>query len=149
MTANTISVIFFDLGETLVTKDRRWVTGAKATLSNLRQKGIRLGIISNTGNLLRLEILKLLPADFDLQVFEAQLVIFSSEVGVEKPNSKIFSLASSKAGIEASSCLFCTEELVHTLVAQQVGFRTARTLPPPVTDIADLSESMIKAGLLI
>jgi FMN phosphatase YigB (HAD superfamily) len=148
MKAKMIKAIFFDLGETLVTKDKQWIPGARATLSDLHQKGIRLGIISNTGNLLRPKILEMLPADFDIQMFEQMLVIFSSEAGVEKPDPQIFSLALSKAGIEATNCLFCTEDLVHTLVAQQLGFITARILPTPFADIAHLSESLIEAELL-
>jgi len=145
----TLKVIFFDLGETLVTKEKQLITGAKATLAALHQKGMRLGIISNTGNLKRAKVVKMLPADFDLGIFEEQLIIFSSEVGVEKPDLQIFRLALAKTGISAKECLFCTEDLVHTLVAQQIGFRTARILPPPTADIADLSENLIKAQLLV
>ena len=86
----TLKVIFFDLGETLVTKEKQLITGAKATLAALHQKGMRLGIISNTGNLKRAKVVKMLPADFDLGIFEEQLIIFSSEVGVEKPDLQIF-----------------------------------------------------------
>lgn len=143
-----IQVIFFDLGETLVTKDKQWVDGAKAILSKLGQKGIRLGIISNTADLTRTEILQLLPSDFDIGIFDQELVIFSSEAGVEKPDPQIFQQALSKAGIATHEILFCTENLVDTLVAQQVGLRTARTLPPPTADISNLVENMMKAGLL-
>ena len=118
-------------------------------LDALHQKGIRLGIISNTGNLKRAEIVKMLPANFDFSIFEEQLIIFSSEVGVEKPDLQIFRLALAKTGINAEECLFCTEDLVHTLVAQQIGFRTVRVLPPLPADIADLSKNLIKAQLLV
>ncbi len=144
-----LKVIFFDLGETLVTKDKQLIPGVKTMLAALHQQGIRLGIISNTENLTRTEIVEMLPADFDFTVFEEQLIIFSSEVGVEKPDLAIFQLALTKTGISAEECLFCTEDLVHTLVAQQIGFRTARVLPPPTADIADLSMNLIKAHLLV
>lgn len=144
-----LKVIFFDLGETLVTRDNQLITGAKAMLIALHEKGVRLGIISNTGNLTRAQIVGMLPADFDFSIFEEQLIIFSSEVGVEKPDLKIFRLALNKTGIGAKDCLFCTEDLVHTLVAQQIGLRTARVLPPPTSDIADLSKNLVKARLLV
>ena len=118
-------------------------------LAALHQKGIRLGIISNTGNLTRAELVKTLPADFNLGIFEEQLIIFSSEVGVEKPDLQIFQLALAKTAINAEECLFCTEDLVHTLVAQQIGFRTARVLPPPTADIGKLSENLKKAQMLV
>lgn len=145
----TLKVIFFDLGETLVTKDKQLITGVKAMLAALHQKGIRLGIISNTGNSTRAEVFKKFPADFDFGIFEEKLIILSSEVGIEKPDLQIFRLALAKTGINAEECLFCTEDLVHTLVAQQIGFKTARILPPPTADIADLSKNLIKARLLV
>lgn len=144
-----LKVIFFDIVETLVTKDKQLITGVKAMLAALHQKGIRLGIISNTGNLKRAEVFKKLPADFDFDIFEEQLIILSSEVGVEKPDLEIFHLALAKTGINAEECLFCTEDLVHTLAAQQIGFRTAKVIPPPTSDIADLNENLIKAQLLV
>lgn len=144
-----LKVIFFDLGETLLTKDKQLIMGVKTMLAALRQKGIRLGIISNTGNLTRTELVKTLPAGLNLGMFEEQLIILSSEVSVEKPNLQIFRLALAKTGINAEECLFCTEDLDHTLVAQQIGFKTARVLPPPTADIADLSENLIKAQLLV
>jgi FMN phosphatase YigB (HAD superfamily) len=49
--ALAITVVFFDLGETLVTSPRRWLQGAQALLNSLRQSGFRLGIISNTEDL--------------------------------------------------------------------------------------------------
>jgi hypothetical protein len=81
-----ITVVFFDLGETLVTTPRQWLPGAKVLLNSLRQKGFRLGIISNTPGLTtRSEIYNLLPTDFDPAAFEAILTHFLSEVGKEKP----------------------------------------------------------------
>lgn len=144
-----IEVIFFDLGDTLATANRKWIPGAKSLLFFLKQKGARLGIISNTGDLARSQILDLLPPDFDLQIFDSELLMFSSEVGAEKPNPQIFNLALSKSGIDAGNCLFCTESLMDTLVAQQVGFKTVRLRPPPSTDIAGLGAGLVDSGLLI
>jgi FMN phosphatase YigB (HAD superfamily) len=93
MSATTIKVIFFDLGETLVTRGRAWVPGAQAALAELRRRRVRLGIISNTGRLTRRAVFETLPVDFDPLTFEEQLTIFSSEAGVEKPDPRIFQLA--------------------------------------------------------
>ncbi len=54
-----LKVIFFDIGETLVTKDKQLIMGVKAMLAALHQKGIRFGIISKTGNLTRAEVVKI------------------------------------------------------------------------------------------
>src|SRR5262249_23441719 len=136
-----------DLGDTLVTQSTEWVAGAKATLAAAQNKGIRLGIISNTGNLPRNKVLDLLPGDFDFSDFEAGLVILSSEVGHEKPAKEIFELAVTKAGNDSSDCLYCSESLVETLAAQRVGMRAARVLASDA-DIKMLIPRLIAAGLL-
>jgi FMN phosphatase YigB (HAD superfamily) len=136
-----IQAIFFDLGETLVTSPRRWLPGAQALLASLKQKGIRLGIISNTGNLApRQAILDILPTDFDMNLFEPALVLFSSEAGIKKPRKEIFAKAVSLVRIPASQCLYCSENIVETLVAQHVGMRSIRVQPPPNSDLATLEQ---------
>jgi putative hydrolase of the HAD superfamily len=141
-----IRVIFFDLGDTLVTtRPRAWLPGAQALLKSLRQAGFRLGIISNTGNLAtRDAILEVLPADFDLAVFEEQLVLFSSEVKKEKPDPLIFEEAVKRAGVPANQCLFVTENIVDTLMAQHVGMRTIRVQTDPNSDLAELQQTIMK-----
>jgi FMN phosphatase YigB (HAD superfamily) len=143
-----VRVIFFDLGDTLIVTGQKWVPEAKNVLTQLHQRGLRLGLISNTADLNRAEFLKLLPADFDLSLFEASLIILSSEVHLEKPDPEIFKLALKRAAAAPESCLFCTEELLHTLVAQTVGMRTARLQPPSMGDIGTLVEQLVKAALL-
>ena len=146
----TISVIFFDLGDTLVTtRPRAWLPGAQALLKSLGEAGFRLGIISNTGDLAtRDAILDLLPAGFDLAVFEEQLVLFSSEVKKEKPDPLIFKEAVN-AGVSANQCLFVTENIVDTLMAQHVGMRTIRVQTAPNSDLAELQQTIMKFQDLI
>ncbi len=122
--AFSIKVAFFDLGGTLVRGEREWIPGAQDTLSKMWENRIRLGLISNTGNLSRPEILDLLPRDFNMSLFENELVIFSSEVHIEKPDPKIFQLAIKRADVKSSECLFCTEDLNHIVVAKQEGMQT-------------------------
>ena len=144
-----LKVVFFDLGETLVTQGKAWVPGAKNLLAQLSGKGVRLGVISNTGDLARPDILKLLPADFDLNLFESKLILFSSEVHVEKPAPAIFQLAIKRAGVPSGKCLFCTEDLLDTLAAQRAGMRTARVLKPAsASDVASLATVLTAAGFL-
>jgi FMN phosphatase YigB (HAD superfamily) len=132
-----IHAIFFDLGDTLVkASPKSWLPAAKSLLASLKQKGFRLGIISNTGNLAnRQAILNLLPTDFQINDFEPGLVLFSSEVGIEKPKKAIFEKAVGQAGIPANQCLYCSENIVETLVAQHVGMTALRVQPPPGTDL--------------
>ena len=143
-----LKVVFFDIGNTLVVSGVGFIAGALDTLTRLRQKGVRLGLISNTGKLKRAELLKALPANFDLGIFEQGLVVFSSEVKIEKPNPKIFEFAVKQTQLSPQDCLFCTEDLLDTLVAQKVGLLVARVQEPPASDIAGLVDKLVTAGLL-
>ncbi len=119
-----ISVAYFDLGETLVTQNHQWVEGAQATLEELRQRGLRLGIISDTGRFTRDELASRLPLDFDFGKFEEPFILLSSEIGVQKPERAIFLTAVQRAGVPPSSVVFCTEDGRHAPAAQLVGFYT-------------------------
>jgi FMN phosphatase YigB (HAD superfamily) len=143
-----IEVVFFDLGNTLVTGDRAWVPGAKDILKELMVRNIRLGLISNTGNLSRNELSRRLPSDFDLNMFAPELVLFSSEVGIEKPSLSIFLEAVRRAAVSPGECLFCTEDLHHTVAAQRACMRTARLLPAERNDIGSLIRIMEDTHLI-
>jgi FMN phosphatase YigB (HAD superfamily) len=148
--ALAITVIFFDLGETLVTKPRRWLPGAQELLASLRQAEARLGIISNTRGLTtRAEILDLLPTDFDPAAFEANLILFSSEIGKEKPQRAIFEEAVARANTPANQCLYCSEDIVETLMAQQVGMRSIRVQTRPNSDLSVLQQRIADFQILI
>jgi FMN phosphatase YigB (HAD superfamily) len=144
MAALPFQVVFFDLGETLVTKPASgprmvWVPGAPASLDKLASQGVRLGVISNTPGLTRPQLLQRLPTDFDFGRFETGLVILSSEIGdIEKPDPEIFHRAITAAGVAAAQCLYCSESLLETLAAQQTGMRAARLQNPPHSDIDSL-----------
>lgn len=125
-----------------------WVEGAKNTLEQLKEREVRLGLISNTGNLSRSQLLSLLPADFSLDTFEQHLIILSSEHEFEKPQLAAFAYAVDKAGIAPIECLFCTEELSHTLAAQQIGMRAVWLSLPPRGDIKGLVTDLVDAQLL-
>ncbi len=149
MTVSPYKVIFFDLGDTLVIAKNGWVPGAKTVISQLRAKGYRLGLISNTGDMTRDQLLAILPQDFDLSIFEENLIILSSEVGVKKPSLDIFSMAIKKANVKPSECLFCTESLLDTLAAEQVGIHVARLQKPPTSDVASIVEELENLQKLI
>jgi beta-phosphoglucomutase-like phosphatase (HAD superfamily) len=142
-----IEVAFFDLGQTLVSGSA-WIPGAKDTLAQLRARGVRLGIISNTGELSRVEILERLPQDFDLSAFENRLVLFSSLVHVAKPNPQIFRRAVEAAGVPAASCLFCTEEPGHADAAAVQGMTALVVQATPGLSIGGLVQRLVDAGRL-
>src|SRR3954454_806266 len=122
-----IKVAFFDLGETLVTKDKSqpagtekwiWIPGAQELLTRLRNRDVRLGVISNTGDLKLPQLVEIMPQGL-MDFFEKDLIILSGEVNAEKPkpepskeaDPKIFQIAVERTGLDGGRCLFCTEEL--------------------------------------
>jgi FMN phosphatase YigB (HAD superfamily) len=147
--AQLTKVVFFDLGNTLVVSGTtKWNLPAKDVLSDLKNSGVRLGLISNTANLTRAKLKQLLPLDFDFNVFEANLVLLSSEIGIEKPSLEIFELAISRTGISASECLYCSEDFQETLGAQRVGMVGARIQPPPNSDLGTFVDFLRKLKFL-
>ena len=166
MNRQSIRVIFFDLGDTLVrakTASPRgvtfvWVQGVKELLHKLRQAGLQLGVISNTSTLTRSQLLAKLPADFSFDMFDKSLILLSSEVKIEKPDARIFRLAINKAQnlpdpttnmqIDPWNCLFCGESLEECLAAQHVGMITARVRLQPRPDIGTLINHLKDGGFL-
>lgn len=143
-----IGVAYFDLGETLVTQTRQWVEGAQATLEELRRRGLRLGIISNTGQLTRDELASRLPLNFDFGRFEEPLILLSSEIGVQKPELAIFLTAVQRAGVPPSSVVFCTENGLHALASQLAGIKALCLRPPPKSDIGSVSKYLTELSLI-
>jgi putative hydrolase of the HAD superfamily len=81
--------------------------GCREGLEALADTGVRLGIISNADGLIaeRLRTLELLQVGPGLGV-EVECVIDSGEVGVMKPDPRIFSIALEAMGIEAASAWY-------------------------------------------
>jgi FMN phosphatase YigB (HAD superfamily) len=164
MGCTLIRVVFFDLGDTLVRRVATtpagqrfdWIPGAKEVLSELRQLAVSMGVISNTGNLPRHDLRRMMPPDFSFDAFVPDLVLLSSEVGKEKPDPEIFQLAVRRAQaalgqvsptvLVPSCCLFCGESLEETLAAQQIGMVSARVDPQPEPDIGTLVRRLQNAG---
>ena len=68
-------------------------------LAGLRRLGLRLAVVSNSNGTLRAKLARLgLDASFDL-------MIDSCEVGVEKPDPGIFTLALERLGVSAGAAL--------------------------------------------
>jgi FMN phosphatase YigB (HAD superfamily) len=68
---------------------------------------------------------------------------------VDKSNIEIFYQVLALTGLSAGECLFCTEDLTHTLIAQQTGMLTARLQKPPAeSDIGKLIQALFDANLI-
>uniref|UniRef100_A0A7N1A7E8 Haloacid dehalogenase-like hydrolase domain-containing protein 3 n=1 Tax=Kalanchoe fedtschenkoi TaxID=63787 RepID=A0A7N1A7E8_KALFE len=80
--------------------------GARETISTLKDAGVKVAVVSNFDTRLR----KLLT---DLQVLDMfDAVIISSEVGYEKPDSKIFRAALDAVSVEASRAVHVGDDQV-------------------------------------
>lgn len=75
-------------------------TGARETLAALRERGYRIGVVSNADGRVRalLESAGLAP--------HLEIVIDSAEVGVEKPDPRIFFAATERLGVAPADCAF-------------------------------------------
>ncbi|HEV7404255.1 MAG TPA: HAD family hydrolase [Chthoniobacteraceae bacterium] len=120
---SAITTVFFDLGDTLGTAigtpaglKFEPFQFAAGVLTELRAGSLRLGVISNTGAESRATLDKMLEDAQLLAFFEPALLIYSSEVGLEKDSPAIFQLAAERAGEPAAHCLFVGEN------AEERGF---------------------------
>jgi putative hydrolase of the HAD superfamily len=76
------------------------VEGAAEVILTLRRQGLRLGIISDTGFTPGRVLRRFLDAAGLLQHFKPAALIFSDEVGVPKPNPRIFQAALNALGVQ-------------------------------------------------
>ena len=102
----------------------------KDALTELREKGVRLGVISDTGDETAETIDEILEKSGILDFFEPKLRIYSSVVGETKDSPDIFQLAAEKAGLgdQPQRCLFVGENPRERSFAAQAGFDVARDL---------------------
>jgi hypothetical protein len=124
-----IRAIYFDIGKTLLVPQASgafvWATGALAAIRFLSDKGVPLGVISNTPAMSRSQLQALLPDGF-FDWFEEERIILSSEFGSDKRNLRIFYHALEQARIPSAQCLFVGEDGSETLNAQKTGMISLR-----------------------
>jgi Haloacid dehalogenase-like hydrolase len=139
-----IAVIFFDLGGTLgvpvLSPPPIHLVGfnvfdfAQPVLEELHRRGLRLGVISNTGEDGGKAVDAVLERAGILDFFEPALRIYSRDVGMRKDSPRIFLLAAERAGEPAGRCMFVGEDPTERAFAEQAG---NVTVPHPtlVTDV--------------
>jgi putative hydrolase of the HAD superfamily len=95
------------------------------TLTELRDRGLRLGVVSNAAYLPRLMRAQLAALGL-LPYFDG--VTFSSEVGVRKPHPEIYTDALRKVKVEASHTLFVGDRIREDVQGpQSLGMRAVLT----------------------
>jgi len=96
-----------------------------ATLEELRRAGYRMGLVSNIS--LRPDLMR---ADLERMGLAQYLdaTVFSSEVGVRKPDPRIFQEALDRLGVEPPETVFVGDRLYDDVSgAQAVGMRSVLT----------------------
>ncbi len=115
------------------TMECRWYPQAKATLKSLREKGYRLGLISNT----HWRIPNSLREDFE-NLFE--VVTLSYEHGYAKPHPSIFTVTLNGLGVDADECLHVGDDPISDVRgARGVGMKTAFVQRDTVEADADVT----------
>ncbi|MGG1553315.1 HAD-IA family hydrolase [Paenibacillus ferrarius] len=98
----------------------------KPFLEKLKARGFRIGVVSNFAPTLRAIL-----ADKGIMDF-FEIVLVSTEVGLEKPDPAIFQLALDKAGVAAEDVLYIGDHETNDIWApNQVGIDAVRILRYP------------------
>jgi putative hydrolase of the HAD superfamily len=101
------------------------IDGAVETISSLRERGLRVGLISSCSQ----EV-----PDLWSQTPFADLVdepVFSCSVGLNKPEAEIYELACARLGVEPAEALFVGDGANDELAgAERAGLRAACFIPP-------------------
>ena len=120
-------------------------SGARATLEALRERGLRLGLITNGPRIKQQHKVDRLGVRHLLET-----VLVSAEVGLEKPDPRIFHRAAGDLGVAPGRCLFIGDNPdKDVLGAEQAGMQPVwipaelpwpEALPAPRTVIRELRE---------
>lgn len=103
----------------LKTRGARWFPNAKKTLTKLRKKGYRLGLISNTHWRISDDLRKEFERFFDV-------VTLSYEHGYAKPHQSIFIATLERLGASANQCLHVGDDSTADIQgARNAGMKTA------------------------
>jgi FMN phosphatase YigB (HAD superfamily) len=127
--------VFFDLGDTLVTS-RPAPDGSlqldvlpfvPEILNKLKQTAAtpRLGVISNTGTEPLTKLRASLANAGLLDIFDQNLLLFSSVEGMDKTNKKLFQRAAERAGEPPARCVYVGEDCKEREVAASANMRTS------------------------
>lgn len=131
--ALTTRAVFFDLGDTL---GEATIGGnpprlvrfdpfpyAPGVLADLHARGLRCGVISNTGDMRGADVEAVLAPTGLLDHIDPALRLYSADEGVTKASRQIFDRAAARAGGAAAECVFVGEDSAERSVAIAAGWR--------------------------
>lgn len=134
-------VIFFDIGDTLATPtfsaDGELLgftvfPEVLQALEALRERALRMGIISNRGDIQAKTVTRALEECGLLGFFDPALVIYE-----KKDSPAVFAGAAKSAGVPPGQCIFVGENSAERNLALHAGFSKAIPHPSLVPDIID------------
>jgi epoxide hydrolase-like predicted phosphatase len=96
-----------------------------AYIRRLRRAGYRTGLLSNAGN----EARHLLSGDYPI-IDDFDGVVISAEVGVMKPDPKIYRLAAENVGVDVTEALFVDDVMENVEGARAVGMQAVHFTDP-------------------
>lgn len=97
----------------------------------------KLAIISNNADEWVEDIKNLIPIE---EVFD--IIIFSNEVGLKKPEKEIFMLCIKKLGLKPEECVFIDDQENNIESASEIGFKTIK-----FEDAVQLEKELEKIGV--
>ena len=141
--ADSVRWVFDQLGldadpQTIVTMRRDWTReslvprpDAVSTLEELRRRGHKLGLITVCAT----DVVELWESTPFRGLFDS--TVFSAEVGISKPDPRIYELCSEQLGVQPGECLFVGDGANYELPgAEKVGM-TAVQLRAPGEDLTE------------
>ena len=99
----------------------KYFDGVCVTLNTLKNRNLYLGIVTDTAQPLHIKISKLERGGFG-SVWDS--IISSQEVGVQKPDPKIYKLALQQLGITSNQAVFVGHKSTELDGARNVGMKT-------------------------
>ena len=107
-------------------------------IKQLRQRGIRTSLLSNSWG-----ARDGYPRHLFDELFDD--VVISGEVGMRKPEERIFQLALTRLGLSAAECVFVDDVEGNIVAAQALGFLAVHHIEPALTRAA-LLELVVAPG---
>jgi putative hydrolase of the HAD superfamily len=128
--------------------------GARDAVRGLAARGLRLGIVSNTGRTPGVVLRRILDRYDLLRYFDAVAISYSDEVGFRKPDARIFKRTLEALAVTPSRALHIGDNPDHDVAgARGFGMRTAhyaiegRAVSPladvVVSDLSDLPARLV------
>lgn len=122
---------------------RRLKPDAKELLTQLHEKGYRMGIISNTTSRQMSE--RYLEYYGISDFFDIE--IYSAREGIRKPDTRLFKIATEALGVSSKECIYVGDQIEKDIRgAYEAGFAYSALIPSYLTDmskIGDLKTSVL------